>query len=146
MASQKRFVRPALQPSYSRGDAREAREYAPGMSSTYISTSRRPLAETDFCIWVGQAAPGDILEYHRGFLGIDIELGPRPVSERKALRQLARRAAWAFDVGLVHLVQRRNGSDDFCYFAIKRPRPPLHARVKPKPDATLLDSELEQVA
>ena len=28
--------------------------------------------EADFCGWVGRAAPGDIVEYHRGFLGIDI--------------------------------------------------------------------------
>ena len=46
-----------------------------------------------------------------------------PAVGAKALRQLARRAAWAFDEGLVHLVQRRNGPDDFSYFAIKRPRP-----------------------
>jgi hypothetical protein len=31
----------------------------------------RPLADIEFCAWIGQAAPGDRLEYHRGFLGID---------------------------------------------------------------------------
>ena len=42
------------------------------MSNTSITTPRGRSTETDFCSWVGQAAPGDILEYHRGFLGIDI--------------------------------------------------------------------------
>lgn len=32
---------------------------------------RNPLTEIDLCGWIGQAAPGDILEYHRGFLALD---------------------------------------------------------------------------
>ena len=31
----------------------------------------RPLTDIEFCAWIGQAVPGDRLEYHRGFLGID---------------------------------------------------------------------------
>ena len=44
------------------------------MSNT--STLPRRLTETGFCSWVGEAESGDIVEYHRGFLGIDIQLGP----------------------------------------------------------------------
>ena len=34
--------------------------------------ARRPLTEIEFCAWVAQAVPGDRLEYHRGFLVLDI--------------------------------------------------------------------------
>lgn len=32
---------------------------------------RIPLREIEFCAWVAQAGPGEIFEYHRGFLAID---------------------------------------------------------------------------
>jgi hypothetical protein len=38
---------------------------------TKLSTVRLPIDETDLCGWIGQAALGDILEYHRGFLALD---------------------------------------------------------------------------
>jgi hypothetical protein len=37
------------------------------MSTMSIITPNRPMTDTAFCTWVGQAAPGDTLEYHRGF-------------------------------------------------------------------------------
>ena len=80
------------------------------MSST--STIPPPaLTETDFCNWVGQAAPGDTLEYHRGFLGIDIALGRFPPPSRRRCGQLARRAA----LGL-----RRRASCTSCSAATAR--------------------------
>ena len=116
------------------------------MSNISITTPRRRLAETDFCKWVGQAAPGDTLEYHRGFLGIDVAPGTLPAAEQKALRHLARRALWASGEGLVHLVQRRHGPSDFGYLAIRRPRPRV-ARAKARPErAAGLEPELEDAA
>jgi hypothetical protein len=105
-----------------------------------------PLAEAAFCKWAGEAAHGDILEYHRGFLSVDIEVGRLPASERKVLRQLAHRAAWAFREGVVHLVQRRRGPDDFSYLAIKRTRPRATrlAGAKLEQDSGSLDARLEE--
>lgn len=77
------------------------------------------------CAWIAQASPGDTLEYHRGFLALDASIdGQTPKSDaRHELGRVARRAWWAAEQGLVHLVQRRNGPDDFTYLAIARPRP-----------------------
>jgi len=76
------------------------------------------------CAWIAQASPGDTLEYHRGFLALDASIdGQTPKSD--ARRELARaaRIAWrAAEKGVVHLVQRRRGPDDFSYIAIARQR------------------------
>ena len=83
------------------------------------------LTETAFCAWVGQAHPGAQLVYHRGLLALDASINSQtPKSDaRHELARVARRAWWAASQGLVHLVQRRNGPDDFTYLAIARPRP-----------------------
>ena len=83
------------------------------------------LAEIDFCAWLGQAAPGDLLEYHRGFLAMDVSPDRANLDdqERRELGRLARRAWWAAERQLVHLVQRRHAPNDFSYLAIVRPRP-----------------------
>jgi hypothetical protein len=92
------------------------------------------------CAWIAQASPGDTLEYHRGFLALDASIdGQTPESD--ARRELARvaRIAWrAAEQGLVHLVQRRNGPDDFTYLAIARPRPETLAALQ----STLLLKEV----
>ena len=84
-----------------------------------------PVTEIDFCAWLSQAAPRDALEYHCGFLVLDVD--PRITSlsnpDRLELIQVAARALWASDKGLVHLVQRRLGENRFSYLAIARPRP-----------------------
>ncbi|MGF1660565.1 MAG: hypothetical protein ACFCUS_14170 [Rubrimonas sp.] len=87
--------------------------------------SGRPLTEIDLAAWIGQAAPGDILEYHRGFLALDTHsLGSLlDDRDRKELSRVASRAMWAAEQGLVHLVQRRNGDGDFSYLAVARPKP-----------------------
>lgn len=86
---------------------------------------RKPLTEIDLCGWVGQAVPGDILEYHRGFLALDtMPQGTRLAErERAELARVARRAWWAAERGLIHLVQRRHRSDDYSYLAIARRKP-----------------------
>ena len=94
------------------------------VSQTNPSAMRR-LTETAFCAWVGQAHPGAQLVYHRGLLALDASINSQtPKSDaRHELARVARRAWWAASQGLVHLVQRRNGPDDFTYLAIARPRP-----------------------
>ena len=78
---------------------------------TKLPAIRLGIKEIDLCAWLGQAVPGDILEYHRGFLALD----GTPQASRlddKARRELVRvgqRAFWAAEQGLVHLVQRRIG-------------------------------------
>jgi hypothetical protein len=73
-----------------------------------------------FARWLGQAKPGDRLEYHRGFLTVDRSSAScLPERERRALAKLADAALQAAEADRVHLVQRRNGPADFTYLAIK---------------------------
>jgi DNA-directed RNA polymerase specialized sigma24 family protein len=84
------------------------------------------LSEIDLCGWLGQAEPGDTLEYYRGFLAVDaIPGGSRlPERDRVELGRIARRALWASERGLAHLLQRRHGPDDYSYIIVARPRSP----------------------
>jgi hypothetical protein len=99
------------------------------MKHATITTLRsaRRLTEMDFAGWVGSAAPGDRLEYHRGFLAVDIvpAISKLPEPERAALKTLGARAWWAAEQRLVHLVQERLGPGSFAYIAIARPKPRL---------------------
>lgn len=85
------------------------------------------LSEAALCAWLGGAAAGDRLVYHRGFLAIDIASETRqlPDRERLELSRLALRARLLAEQGFAHLVQRRNGHGDFTYLLIAatRPRP-----------------------
>ena len=87
--------------------------------------AQHPISEIEFCGWVGQAVPGDRLEYHRGFLVLDAFLVISKLADpdRKRLALLGTRAFWAAEAGLVHLVQERIGPDHFAYIAIARPKP-----------------------
>jgi hypothetical protein len=84
-----------------------------------------PLTEAGLCKWIGAAAPGDTLVYHRGFLACDTSavLQLLPESERVALMRVAGRAWKLADAGLAHLIQRRNGDADYEYQIVARPRP-----------------------
>lgn len=97
------------------------------MGTTPFITVRasRPLAEIEFCAWIDQAVPGDRLEYHRGFLALDIfpMFARLPDQQRTELTRLGSRAFWAAERGLVHLVQERIGTDQFAYIAVARPKP-----------------------
>lgn len=83
------------------------------------------LRDVEFLAWVNQAEPGDRIEYHRGFLVVDVEspIGTPSETDRKALRKLALKARGAFELGLVHLVQDRLATDRFAYISIARPKP-----------------------
>jgi hypothetical protein len=91
-------------------------------------SSSAPITETYLCKWLGSAMPGSKLQYHRGVLALDCaresQLEQR---ERAELARVASRASWAAERGLVHLVQRRHGPDDYSYFVVMRPRPVARA-------------------
>ena len=93
-------------------------------SATGLSPLLR-MSEEAFCAWLGTAAPGDVIEYYHGFLAIDVSPNARRLAEhhRKELARLVRRAQWASDKGLAHLLQRRHGPDDYTYLAVARFRP-----------------------
>ncbi len=69
------------------------------------------ISEVDLCTWIIRAEPGDVLEYHRGFLAIDrTPLGaPMSAEERSALAHTGMVAMRLAREGGVHLVQRRVG-------------------------------------
>ncbi len=107
--------------------------------TAFIPAKPRPLTDIEFCAWIGQAMPGDRLEYHRGFLGIDatavISTLPEPIAA--GFRALASAAHRAFEAALVHLVQVRVGPDRFAYLAIARTKP----RHAPIPLSQLIATE-----
>ena len=82
------------------------------------------VSEIDLCAWLNQAAPGDVLEYHYGHLALDVAAHGSGLSERERaeLSRVARRAWWAAERGLVHLLQRRHKSHDYSYLAVARAR------------------------
>jgi hypothetical protein len=77
----------------------------------------RSTTERSFCQWLDGAEAGARLEYHRGNLAMAVNAQ----GCHSELARLSRRARWASDRRLVHLVQLRHGSDDYSYFAIARP-------------------------
>ena len=83
------------------------------------------LDEVGLSAWIAQAAAGDALVYHRGFLVVDATsvISKLPPEQQRALRLVASAALRAAEQGLVHLVQARIGPDQFAYIAIARARP-----------------------
>ena len=83
------------------------------------------LTDIDVCAWIAQAAVGDALIYHRGFLVVDADkaVSTLPTDRRLALRGVADAAFRAAEQGLVHLVQERLETDRFAYIAVARPKP-----------------------
>lgn len=81
-------------------------------------------ADIGLLAWLNQAAPGEALEYHRGFLALDRSVRSAALSEdnRIALCRMASLAMRLSDRGLVDLVQRRIARDYFGYLAIARSR------------------------
>jgi hypothetical protein len=85
-------------------------------------STKRLISEVQLCAWLGGAVPGDVVEYHRGVLALDMAPYAGRLSEpdRNELKRVARRAAWAWAQGRVHLVQKRHGPDDYSYLIIAR--------------------------
>ena len=90
-----------------------------------IRTVEAPLTEAALCKWLGAAAPGDTLTYHRGALARQIcpQLECLPEAKRAALQRLAARARKLAELGLADLVQRHHGYEDYSYIIIARHRP-----------------------
>ncbi|MGB6538541.1 MAG: hypothetical protein WBF58_21570 [Xanthobacteraceae bacterium] len=90
-----------------------------------FSTAHLTLSEIDLCGWLGQAKAGEMLEYYRGFLLVDVvpQSGRLQEQARAELNRVARRALWAAERSMAYLVQRRHGPDDYSYLLIARPRP-----------------------
>jgi hypothetical protein len=88
------------------------------------AASPRTCSENDLLGWLGAAAAGDALEYHRGFLALDRDRHGQTLTDRQRaeLAACANRAFALAGRGLVHLVQRRLAADRFSYLAIARPR------------------------
>ena len=88
------------------------------------------IREDDFCAWVGRAAPGRRLEYHRGHLIVDRTRGFSPFGEklRRELNAVADRALALAEEGRLLLVQKRHGHGDYSYFAVKAKRQPKGVR------------------
>ena len=95
-----------------------------------------PMTDIAFAVWVGEAAPGDRLEYHRGFLCVERKARLQSATERRRLTELANAAHEAFEAGLVHLVQQRIDADRFAYIAIARPKPRAAAVPQSQPVTT----------
>ena len=89
------------------------------------NATRSPLTEAALCAWLGAAAPGDRLMYHRGFLARQVcaQVACLPEAERLALQRLANRAWKLAEAGLADLVQQRNGFEDYSYVLVARHRP-----------------------
>ena len=80
--------------------------------------------EKDLRAWVAAAKSGDVVEYHRGVLAIDRLVHGSRLDDRDR-QQLDRVADLLFKLagfGYGHLLQRRNGSDDYSYLFVFRPR------------------------
>lgn len=91
---------------------------------TPLPAVRLRCSEMELCGWLGQASPGDVLQYHRGFILVDRDpIHERlPKKDREELARLSARAHWAAERGLAHLLQRRHGECDYSYLIIARPR------------------------
>ena len=84
----------------------------------------------EFTAWLEHAAPGARVEYHRGFLPLDRDLGSSPFGHRRRreLIEIAHRAAALAESGRVLLAQERHGFCDYSYFAIQPKRQPHDSR------------------
>lgn len=83
------------------------------------------LDEVGLSAWIAQAAPGEALVYHRGFLAVDATgaVSNLTPERQRTLRGVASAAMRAAERELVHLVQARLGPDHFAYIAVARPKP-----------------------
>ena len=124
MAHRIQFMRPYWDDS----TASDIHSEAPMTASIFPISVHPPLpriTEIEFCAWFTQAEPGTSLEYHRGFLVVDLAPFGGPLSS-EARSELSHTSSRAYDLaerGFVHLVQRRLGPDSFSYLAIVRPLP-----------------------
>lgn len=72
--------------------------------------------------WLANARPGEVLEYHRGVLARDRLAGASrlPQGQSTELDRLAKAVLTIAETGEGHVLQRRNGADDYTYILIAR--------------------------
>ena len=95
--------------------------------------------EIDLQAWAARAAPGDVIEYHRGHLAQDRNRSPSGLS-RAACIHLDRTANVALAMeaaGQVLLVQRRHGDGDYSYLAVIASQQKQTARPMSRPIAII---------
>ena len=94
-----------------------------------IRAVAKPLNEASLCTWLGAAAPGDSITYHRGALARQVcpQLQCLLDQERTALQRLTARAWKLAELGLADIVQRRHGYEDYAYILVARRRPRRYA-------------------
>lgn len=82
------------------------------------------LDEAGLCARIFEAQPGERIEYHRGFLGLDRSpLGQHADRQtRSTISRTADRALALAEKGAVHLVQKRLAPECFSYLAVVRLR------------------------
>jgi hypothetical protein len=117
---------------FARGNRAKSFELVPGATAGIpMGMKNHPLilTEIDLAGWLEQAAPGDAIEYHRGFLALDRcrVVGRMGEQDATELSRVADRAWWSAQRGLAHLLQRRDGPADYTYLLVARPRSPSHA-------------------
>jgi hypothetical protein len=103
-------------------------------TKTRRQCERAFLTEAELCAWLGAASPGSSLCYYRGFLAIDCGAAASGLDtkQRAELQRLAKRAVFAVEKGLAHVVQRRHGPADFSYLLVARRRVnPKDRRIRP---------------
>lgn len=76
------------------------------------------MTEQDFLAWLAGAAPGDRIEYHRGFLARDRMTYDRDPEKRNRLSILSAKVRAIAEQGHVHLAQVRLGPERWSYIAI----------------------------
>ncbi len=73
----------------------------------------------DLEVWLRTAAPGELLEYHRGYLVLDRGAGSRLGEQAgEELDQIAITVMEMAKAGQVHLIQRRHDGCDYTYIAV----------------------------
>jgi hypothetical protein len=78
-----------------------------------------PLSLADLEAWIHTAAPGQMLEYHRGYLVLDRGAGSRLGEDAgEELDQVAIAVMEMAKAGQVHLIQRRHEGCDYSYIAV----------------------------
>ncbi len=105
------------------------------------------LREEDFCRWIGEADPGDRIEYHRGLLAADRVRGLSLLAnaDRRELGAIADRALALAEEGRLLLVQKRQGPGDYSYLAIMPKRPSQRVTVAQPALNRSIPAPLDQV-
>jgi hypothetical protein len=78
-----------------------------------------PLTLADLEVRLRAAAPGQMLEYHRGYLALDRGAGSRLGEDAgEELDQVALAVMEMAEAGRVHLIQRRHDRCDYSYIVV----------------------------